>query len=155
MRLTQQTNYSIQALMYCAMNRTGPSRIRDIAKAYKISELHLFKIMHVLVDAKLVETLRGRNGGIRLARPADTIKLSEVVRAAEGRLELNECMSDAGHVCAVGPGCGVGGALNRALAAFFTVLDDYTIADMIAGAVPVPTSDTADAPAFARAPSPA
>lgn len=155
MRLTQQTNYSIQALMYCAINRAGPSRIRDIAKAYKISELHLFKIMHVLVDAKLIETLRGRNGGIRLARPADTIKLSEVVRAAEGQLELNECMSAAGHVCAVGPGCGVGGALNRALGAFFEVLDDYTIADMVAGAVPVPGTDTADAdmPAFARAPS--
>lgn len=62
MRLTQQTSYSIQTLMYCAMNQSGPSRIRDIAKAYRISELHLFKIMHVLVEAKLIETLRGRNG---------------------------------------------------------------------------------------------
>ena len=137
MRLTQQTNYSIQALMYCAINRSGPSRIRDIARAYKISELHLFKIMHVLVKANLIETLRGRNGGIRLARPAEEIRLSDVVRASEGNLELNDCMSAAGHVCAVGPNCGVGGALNRALGAFFNVLDDCTIADMVVGAVPI------------------
>jgi Rrf2 family iron-responsive transcriptional regulator len=155
MRLTQQTNYSIQTLMYCAMNRSGPSRIREIARAYKISELHLFKIMHVLVEANLIETLRGRNGGIRLARPANEIRLSDVVRAAEGSLELNDCMSEAGHVCAVGPSCGVGGALNRALSAFFGVLDDYTIADMVAGAVPVRDRETADAdvPALARSPS--
>lgn len=137
MRLTQQTNYSIQTLMYCALNRTGPSRIRDIAKAYKISELHLFKIMHVLVDAKLIETLRGRNGGIRLARPADRITVGEVVRAAEGSLELSDCMNPRGHVCAVGPNCGLGGALNKAMRSFFEVLDGYTIADMVAGAVPI------------------
>ncbi len=147
MRLTQQTNYSIQALMYCAMNREGPSRIREIARSYKISELHLFKIIHVLVEAKLVETARGRNGGIRLAKPADQIRLSEIVRATEGTLALNDCMTDAGHVCAVGPSCGVGGAFNRALNAFFSVLDDYTIADMVAGAVPIHERETAGTPA--------
>ena len=163
MRLTQQTSYSIQTLMYCAINRTGPSRIRDIAKAYKISELHLFKIMHVLVESNLIETLRGRNGGIRLARSADKITLGEVVRAAEGSLDLNDCMSERGHVCAVGPNCGLGGALNNALQAFFGVLDGYTIADMVAGAVPIgelaPSSGgkkQASAPALAsRSPTPA
>ena len=137
MRLTQQTSYSIQTLMYCAINKTGPSRIRDIAKAYRISELHLFKIMHVLVESNLIETLRGRNGGIRLARGADKITLGEVIRAAEGSLELNDCMSERGHVCAIGPHCGLGGALGKARDAFFSVLDDFTIADMVAGAVPI------------------
>src|SRR5690606_10934964 len=66
MRLTQQTTYSIQTLIYCAVNRSGPARIRDVARSYRISELHLFKIMHVLVEHGLIETLRGRNGGIRL-----------------------------------------------------------------------------------------
>ena len=156
MRLTQQTSYSIQTLMYCAINRTGPSRIRDIAKAYKISELHLFKIMHVLVESNLIETLRGRNGGIRLARPADKITLAEVVRASEGSLELNDCMSDPGHVCAVGPNCGLGGALSNALGAFFDVLAGYTIADMVAGAVPIGAREREKGelePSFARSPS--
>ena len=137
MRLTQQTSYSIQTLMYCAINRAGPSRIRDIAKAYKISELHLFKIMHVLVENGLIETLRGRNGGIRLARAADKITLAEVIRASEGSLALNDCMAERGHVCAVGPNCGLGGALSSAMDAFFGVLEGRTIADMIVGAVPV------------------
>ena len=136
MRLTQQTSYSIQTLMYCAINRAGPSRIRDIAKAYKISELHLFKIMHVLVENDLIETLRGRNGGIRLARAADKITLAEVIRASEGSLALNDCMAERGHVCAVGPNCGLGGALSSAMDAFFSVLEGRTIADMIV-AVPV------------------
>lgn len=156
MRLTQQTSYSIQTLMYCAINRTGPSRIRDIAKAYKISELHLFKIMHVLVENNLIETLRGRNGGIRLARAADKITLGEVVRASEGRLELNDCMSERGHVCAVGGKCGLGGALSQALDAFFVVLDRFTIADMVAGAVPIGALEPEDGrlePGFVRSPS--
>lgn len=146
MRLTQQTNYSIQTLMYCALNRTGPSRIREIARAYNISELHLFKIMHVLVEAKLIETLRGRNGGIRLAKPADQISLSEVIRATEGSLEINDCMTEKGHVCAVGPNCGVGGALHRAIDAFFSVLDTYTIADMVAEASPVRIAEKGQTP---------
>jgi len=156
MRLTQQTSYSIQTLMYCAINRAGPSRIRDIAKAYKISELHLFKIMHVLVENNLIETLRGRNGGIRLARPADKITLADVVRASEGSLELNDCMSERGHVCAVGPNCGLGGALSNALGAFFGALEGYTIADMVAGAVPIGAREPEDGalePSFARSPS--
>lgn len=132
MRLTQQTSYSVQTLMYCAVNETGPSRIRDIARAYRISELHLFKIMRVLVENRLVDTLRGRNGGIRLARPADQITLGEVVRAAEGSLQLNECLSHEGHECPIGASCGFGPALHDALVAFFEVLDRYTIADVVA-----------------------
>jgi Rrf2 family iron-responsive transcriptional regulator len=161
MRLTQQTSYSLQTLMYCAINRTGPSRIRDIAKAYKISELHLFKIMHVLVENNLIETLRGRNGGIRLARNAESISLGEVVRAAEGSLALNDCMSEPGHVCAVGANCGLGGALNSALKAFFDVLDGYTIADMVTDSAPITVSAPAGKartaiPALGRrSPSPA
>lgn len=131
MRLTQQTSYSIQTLMYCATNHSGPSRIRDIARAYQISELHLFKIMHVLVKGGLIETLRGRNGGIRLARPADTISLGEVVRAAEGTLALSDCTAHDGHDCPLGHACGLGPALNRAMAAFFKVLDSTTIADVV------------------------
>lgn len=135
MRLTQQTTYSIQTLMYCAVNTGGPSRIRDIARSYRISELHLFKIMHVLVDNRLVETLRGRNGGIRLGRAADQISLGDVVRATEPNLVLNDC-GEPGHECPVGANCNLGGALDEAMAAFLRTLDSYTIADVVAGRVP-------------------
>lgn len=131
MRLTHQTNYSIRALLYCAENEGKPSRIRDIAKTYSISELHLFKIMHVLVENGLVETMRGRNGGIRLARPADKITLGEVVRATEGNFQLSDCF-DPDHDCPLIDACGLSTALREALAAFLKVLDGYTIADVLA-----------------------
>jgi Rrf2 family iron-responsive transcriptional regulator len=131
MRLTQQTVYSIQTLMYCATNQTGPSRIRDIARAYRISELHLFKIMHVLVSNGLIETLRGRNGGIRLGRPAGEIHLGEVVRATEGSMQLSECLGPEEHDCPIGAVCGLSRALDEALVAFFAVLDGFTIADVV------------------------
>ncbi len=138
MRLTQQTSYSIQTLMYCAVNTSGPSRIRDVARAYRISELHLFKIMHVLVENGLIETLRGRHGGIRLGRPADQITLGDAVRATEGSLKVNDCLVDHGHDCPIGANCGLGGALQQAMAAFFGALDTFTIADMVSGKVRVP-----------------
>ena len=130
MRLTQQTSYSIQTLMFCANNRAGPSRIRDIASAYRISELHLFKIMHVLVKSGLIETLRGRNGGIRLAKPAETITLGDVVRATEGNFNLTDCFGPEAHDCPLGANCGLAHALGSALKAFFAVLDRITIADV-------------------------
>ncbi len=135
MRLTQQTTYSVQTLIFCTNNSAGPSRIRDVAAAYRISELHLFKIMHVLVEGGFVETLRGRNGGIRLARPAETIPLGQVIRAAEGNFQLTDCFDPASHGCPPGEPCGLGAALREALNAFFAVLDRYTIADVAANRV--------------------
>jgi len=70
MRLTKQTNYAIRMLMYCAANEGRLSRVPEIARAYSVSELFLFKILQPLVAAGLVATVRGRNGGVRLGREA-------------------------------------------------------------------------------------
>ena len=80
MRLTRQTNYAIRLLMYCAANDGRLSRVSEVAAAYSVSELFLFKILQPLVENKLAETVRGRNGGVRLARPASEITLFDVVR---------------------------------------------------------------------------
>lgn len=130
MRLTQQTSYSIRVLLYCSANNTGISRIRDIASTYGISELHLFKIMHVLVEAGFIETIRGRNGGIRLARPASEISIGAVVRATESNFFLTDCFDTANRDCPLVDACGVNRVLAEALRAFFAVLDSYTIADV-------------------------
>jgi Rrf2 family iron-responsive transcriptional regulator len=130
MRLTQQTSYSIRILLYCAANPDSNSRIKDIATTYSISELHLFKIMHVLVESGFVETIRGRNGGIRLARPANTISIGEVVRATESNFYLTDCFDTANRDCPLVDSCGVNRILSEALKAFFAVLDSYTIADV-------------------------
>lgn len=130
MRLTQQTNYAVRALMYCAVNADTPSRVADIAASFDMSETHLFKIMKVLVDAGLIRTIRGRNGGVMLAKPASEITVGEVVRAAEESFLLAECFDSGRKDCPLIMTCGFNGLLHEALEAFMEVLDTKTIADL-------------------------
>ncbi|MCT8997137.1 iron-responsive transcriptional regulator RirA [Chelativorans intermedius] len=131
MRLTRQTNYAIRILMYCAANEGRLSRIPDIAQAYSLSELFLFKILQPLVENNLVETVRGRNGGVRLARPAEEITLFDVVRVTEESFAMAECFENDGTDCPLVDGCGLNEALRKALGAFFDVLSSYTIRDLV------------------------
>lgn len=132
MRLTKQTNYAVRMLMYCAANNDRLSRIPEIAKAYGVSELFLFKILQPLNKAGLVETVRGRNGGVRLGRPADKITLFDVVRVTEDSFAMAECFEDDGEIdCPLVDSCGLNAALRRALNAFFGVLAEYTIDDLV------------------------
>lgn len=129
MRLTRQSNYAIRTLVYCAVNGPELSRIADIARAHNISELFLFKLIKPLVEAGLLETLRGRKGGIRLGRPADQITLLDTIRLTEESFAMAECFDGASD-CPLMDNCDLNGALREALGAFFDVLDGYTIADM-------------------------
>jgi len=131
MRLTRQTNYAIRILMYCAANEGKLSRVPDIAKAYALSDLFLFKILQPLVEHGFVETVRGRNGGVRLAKDAGDITLFDVVRVTEENFAMAECFED-GSECPLIDACGVNEALRKALNAFFEVLASYTIQDVVA-----------------------
>jgi Rrf2 family iron-responsive transcriptional regulator len=130
MRLTRQTNHAIRLLMYCAVNTDKLSRVGEVAAAYSVSELFLFKILQPLVEAGFVETVRGRNGGIRLARPADTITLRAVVEATEESFALAECFEPGGSDCPLIDSCSLNATLRRALNAFLDVLDGTTIAQL-------------------------
>ena len=99
MRLTKQTNYAVRIMMYCAANGEKLSRIPEIAKAYNVSELFLFKILQPLHKAGLVETLRGRNGGVRLGRAAKDITLFDVVRVTEDSFSMAECFDEGAVDC--------------------------------------------------------
>jgi Rrf2 family transcriptional regulator, iron-responsive regulator len=127
MRLTRQTNYAIRALMYCAASDGTHVRVSEIAKAYSISELFLFKIIQPLVEAGMIETLRGRNGGIRLAKPAGKITLLDVVRVTEDSFAMAECFESGVVDCPLIDACELNVALRKALNAFFEVLSQYTI----------------------------
>jgi Rrf2 family iron-responsive transcriptional regulator len=131
MRLTKQTNYAVRIMMYCAANGDKLSRIPEIARAYNVSELFLFKILQPLHKAGLVETLRGRNGGVRLGRAADKITLFDVVRVTEESFSMAECFDEGGADCPLIDSCGLNSALRRALNAFFDVLSEYTIDDLV------------------------
>jgi len=131
MRLTRQTNYAIRILMYCAANDTRLSRIPEIAAAYSVSELFLFKILQPLVENRLVETVRGRNGGVRLAKPAADITLFDVVRVTEENFAMAECFENDATDCPLVDSCALNAALREALGAFFEVLQSHTIADLV------------------------
>lgn len=132
MRLTRQTNYAIRILMYCGANEGRLSRIPEIAAAYGVSELFLFKILQPLVEAGLVETVRGRNGGVRLARSAGQISLFDVVRVTEESFAMAECFENDAAECPLVDNCGLNAALREALNAFFAVLARHSIADLVA-----------------------
>jgi len=130
MRLTRQSSYAIRTLVYCAVNSPQLSRVADVAKAHNISELFLFKLIKPLVEAGLIETVRGRHGGIRLGRPADKITLLDCVKLTEENFAMAECFEGGDISCPLVLGCDLNAALGEALQAFFDVLEGYTIADL-------------------------
>lgn len=126
MRLTTFSDYSLRTLICLAVR--GQSTIADIARLYGISETHLNKVIHHLGIAGDIETIRGRGGGIRLARSPEAIVVGAVVRRTED-LALVPCLEGSG--CLISPACILQSALKEAVAAFLTVLDRYTIADLV------------------------
>ena len=131
MRLTRQTNYAVRIMMYCAANAGRLSRIPEIASAYSVSELFLFKILQPLVEHGLVETVRGRNGGVRLAKAADQITLFDIVRVTEDNFAMAECFESDEVDCPLVDACTLNAALKEALNAFFAVLSSYTIEGLV------------------------
>ncbi|AFR26221.1 iron-responsive transcriptional regulator [Bartonella quintana RM-11] len=117
-------------LMYCADNQGSLSRIPDIAKAYAISEFFLFKILQPLVEAGFIQTVRGRNGGIKLAKPAAEISVADVVKVTEDNFSMAECFNTAKSNCPLIDFCGLNTALQKALNAFFDVLSMISLADL-------------------------
>ena len=129
MRLTRQSNYAIRTLVYCAVNDPQLSRVAEIARAYGISELFLFKLIKPLVENGLLQTVRGRHGGIKLGKAADQITLLDTIRLTEENFALAECFEEGAECPLIGE-CDLNGALREALGAFFDVLASYTIADL-------------------------
>jgi Rrf2 family nitric oxide-sensitive transcriptional repressor len=131
MRLTVHTDYALRLLMYLAVKEDGLATIAEVAESYDISRNHMMKVAHQLGIAGYVETVRGRSGGLRLARPAAAINLGDVVRRTEKDMALVPCMADADAACVLRPSCLLKRALGRATAAFLSVLDEYSLGDLV------------------------
>jgi len=130
MRLTAYSDYSLRLLMYAALKDPGLVTIQEVAEAYGISRNHLMKVAFQLGRHGFLETVRGRGGGLRLARKADKIGLGEILRTTEEDFTLVECFDPATNRCAIAKSCRLRGALSRALGAYLAVLDEYTLADL-------------------------
>lgn len=144
MHLTQWTDYTLRVLMYCAASQTReqPVTITEIAEGYGISRSHLTKIVQELAAQGLLDTTRGRGGGMRLSKPAAEINLGAVVRATETDFTLVECFDPVLNQCRLSQHCRLKGVLGQALESYFAVLDGVTLADLVAtrpGTAALPT----------------
>ncbi|MBZ5748966.1 MULTISPECIES: RrF2 family transcriptional regulator [Metabacillus] len=132
MRLTNYTDYSLRILIYLATKPENElSNIKEIADIYNISKNHLMKVTYELGKMNIIETIRGRNGGIRLAHSPADINIGEVVRKTEEDFHIVECFDDDRNQCIISPVCGLKHVLNKALLAYLDVLDQYTLADLV------------------------
>ncbi len=126
MKLTRYTDYALRVLMHLAARPDRLSSISEMARTHRISQNHLMKVVHDLRKAGFVDAVRGRTGGIRLARPAAEINIGLVVRHTEEDFDLVDCGS-----CVIARACGLSGVLGEAMRAFLAVLDGYTLADLV------------------------
>lgn len=133
MRLTQWTDYTLRVLMYCAATRgrEQPVTITEVAEGYGISRSHLMKIVQELAAQGLLETTRGRGGGMRLMKDPAKINLGAVVRQTETDFHLVECFDPAVNQCRLTGNCRLKGALGEAINAYLAVLDGVTLADLV------------------------
>ncbi len=131
MRLTDYTDYTLRTLMYLGYNRDRLVTIQDIADLHGISKNHLMKVVHQLGLSGMVETVRGRNGGLRLNKEPADINLGEVVRNTETDFYMAECFDRENNSCVYSPSCTLKGVLNSATAAYLEVLDGVTLDDLL------------------------
>lgn len=132
MRLTNYTDYALRVLIYLAVKDSDEkSTITEITEAYNVSRNHLMKVIHQLGKIGVIETTRGRGGGIVLAKQPEEITIGSIVRETEEDFHMVECFNSGTNHCVLSPVCGLRSVLGEALAAYLAVLDKYTIADII------------------------
>jgi len=132
MQLTKFSDYSLRVLISLARLPSTHTTIRDIADAHEISENHLMKVVHQLAKLGYVKTVRGKGGGISLAKPATEISIGAIVRDVEP-LTPAECFVPGYQAsCKLYPNCALRGALRAAQSAFLTTLDGYFLSDIAA-----------------------
>lgn len=129
MYLTQQTDYALRVLIFAAVNDDALVNIATIADTYRISKSHLMKVVMALVKGGFLASVRGKGGGLRLARPAEQIRVGAVVRHMEP-LHLVECFGKENR-CLLTPCCRLMEVLEGGIRAFLAHLDGFTLADLV------------------------
>ena len=132
MQLTTYTDYALRVLIYLGIQPVEKlSNIKDIANFYHISNNHLSKVVYELGKLGIVDTVRGRNGGIKLAKKPSDINIGTVIRETEKPIHLVECFDSENNLCKISPACRLKGVLYEALQAYLNVLDRYTLEDLL------------------------
>lgn len=132
MQLKKYTDYALRVLIYAGTKSDQELvSIKEISEVYSISQHHLGKIVFELNKKGIIETFRGRNGGIKLAQTPKDINIGTIVRDLEQDSYLLECFDRERNQCILSPACKLKHALHEALEAFYSVLDKYTLKDLI------------------------
>lgn len=131
MRLTTFSDYCLRVLMFVGAKGDGLTTIDEIADGYGISRNHLMKVVFRLGQLGYLQTVRGKGGGMRLARDPKRINIGALIRETEEDLSLVQCFQAKGGLCAVEPACVLKSVLTHALHEFLKVLDDHTLADLL------------------------
>ena len=131
MRLTKFTDYCLRTLIFVALKGDALTTIDEISEHHRINRNHLVKVVFRLGQLGYLQTIRGNGGGIRLAADPVALNLGTLVRDTEQDFALVECFGERGSLCIIEPACTLKRALRGALEAFFSVLDGYTLADLI------------------------
>lgn len=130
MRLTRFSDNALRCLMYLGISEKPISTVGEIARRMSMSEDHLLKVIKRLSQLGYVQTIRGRNGGLRLARTPDQINIADVIRATEDNLAIVPCLDGGDSPCPISTVCQLSNAVDEGLNAFFNTLKRFTLADM-------------------------
>ena len=126
MKITRYTDYALRVMVYLANAPEGLVAIHTLAQACDAPENHIMKVTPTLVRGGFVKSMRGRGGGLKLARPPEEIRLGDIVQVTEGKLDLGDCAE-----CTLTDCCKVKRALAQAGDAFLAALNEYRLSDML------------------------
>lgn len=130
MRLTDYTDYTLRVLMFCALNPERSITIAELAESHAISKNHLMKIVNDLARQGLLQTTRGRGGGLRLRKAAADINIGDVVRKSETDFRMVECFDMDHNACTLTAHCKLKQIFKTALQSYLAELDKVTLADI-------------------------
>lgn len=130
MRMTLHSDYALRLLIYLGLARGRLVTADEVAKAFGLSKNHLMKVILGLVKHGHIETVRGRSGGLRLAREPGHLGIGAVLRDTEDNFALVECLGP-NNCCVITGACRLEHILREALQAYHAVLDRYTLADLV------------------------
>jgi Rrf2 family nitric oxide-sensitive transcriptional repressor len=129
MQLTRHTDYSLRGLIYLGMKTDGWATVTELSGFYAISRNHLVKVVHHLAQHRFIITQRGKNGGMRLARSPEQIKIGDVVRVTEPNFNIVECFERNNEKCVLLPDCALKSIFYDANTAFLATLNQYSLLD--------------------------
>ncbi len=133
MQLTHFTDYSLRVLVFLGAHPERLCTISEIAESYGISENHLMKVVNRLSARGYIETVRGKGGGMRLARAPRLIHIGGVVRDMEERFDIVECFNEEHQDCPLLPACTLKSILSEASRSFLAALDRHNLQDVLGG----------------------